>query len=141
MLVLGAGVIQVFTGRLADRFNKRLVVVIGSIGIIISAMIIPQAFGFWSLLFFLGIAIVGDATAVPSASALVIVEGRKYGMGTSMAMFNMGLGVGMVVGPILAGLAVDLWGVDSAFYFMAALMLVSVVAFGQFTRRMPEITA
>ena len=141
VLVLGAGIIQVFTGRLADRFNKRLVVVIGSIGIIISAMIIPQAFGFWSLLFFLGIAIVGDATAVPSASALVIVEGRKYGMGTSMAMFNMGLGVGMVVGPILAGLAVDMWGVDSAFYFMAALMLVSVVAFGQFTRRMPEITS
>ena len=141
VLVLGAGIIQVFTGRLADRFNKRLVVVIGSIGIIISAMIIPQAFGFWSLLFFLGIAIVGDATAVPSASALVIVEGRKYGMGTSMAMFNMGLGVGMVVGPILAGLAVDMWGVDSAFYFMAALMLVSVVAFGQFTRQMPEITS
>ena len=56
-------------------------------------------------------------------------------MGLSMAMFNMGLGVGMSVGPILAGLAADLWGVDSAFYFMAALMLVCTVAFGQFTRQ------
>ncbi len=141
VLVLGAGVIQVFTGRLADRFNKRRVVILGSIGIIISALVIPQAFGFWSLLFLLAIAIIGDATAVPSASALVIAEGRKYGMGTSMAMFNMGLGVGMVVGPILAGLAADLWGVESAFYFMAVVMLVSTVAFGQFTRRMPEITS
>lgn len=134
VLVLGAGLIQVFTGRLADRFNKRLVVIIGSIGIIVSMLVIPQAFGFWSLLVFLGIAIVGDATAVPSASALVVEEGRKFGMGVSMAVFNMGLGVGMSVGPILAGLASDLLGVEFSFYFMAALMLVSTIVFGQFTR-------
>ena len=135
VLVLGAGLIQIFTGRLADRFNKRRVVIIGSIGILISGLVIPQAVGFWTMLVFLAIAIIGDATAVPSASALVIEEGRKYGMGLSMAMFNMGLGVGMSAGPILAGLAADLWGVESAFYFMAALMLVCTVAFGRFTRR------
>lgn len=137
VLVLGAGLIQIFTGRLADMFNRRLVVIIGSLGIIISMLVIPQAFGFWSLLVFLGIAIVGDATAVPSASALVIEEGRKYGMGISMAVFNMGLGVGMSVGPILAGLASDLFGVEFAFYFMAVLMLVCTIAFSQFTRRQP----
>ena len=98
-------------------------------------LVIPQAGGFWTMLVFLAIAIIGDATAVPSASALVIEEGRKYGMGLSMAMFNMGLGVGMSAGPILAGLAADLWGTESAFYFMAALMLVCTVAFGRFTRR------
>ena len=135
VLVLGAGLIQIFTGRLADRFNKRRVVVIGSIGITISMLVIPQAGGFWTMLVFLAIAIIGDATAVPSASALVIEEGRKYGMGLSMAMFNMGLGVGMSAGPILAGLAADLWGTESAFYFMAALMLVCTIAFGRFTRR------
>ena len=102
-------------------------------------VILPQAVSFWSLMIFLAIAIIGDATAVPSASALVIEEGRKFGMGMSMAMFNMGLGVGMSVGPILAGLAADLFGVEFAFYFMAALMLVCTVAFGQFTRRMAPV--
>jgi DHA1 family multidrug resistance protein-like MFS transporter len=139
VLVMGAGVIQVFTGRLADRFNKRRVVIIGSIGIILSMVVIPQAVSFWTLMVFLAIAIIGDATAVPSASALVIAEGRKFGMGMSMAMFNIGLGVGMSVGPILAGLAADLWGVESAFYFMAALMVVSTIAFGGFTRREPVV--
>jgi len=134
VLVLGAGLIQIYTGRLADRFNKRRVVVIGSIGIIISMLVVPQAVGFWTMLVFLAIAIIGDATAIPSASALVIEEGRKYGMGLSMAMFNMGMGVGMSVGPILAGLAADLWGVESAFYLMAALMLGCTIAFGRFTR-------
>ncbi len=137
VLVFGAGVIQIFSGRLADRFNKRLIVIIGSLGILLSMLLIPQAFSFWSLLVFLAIAIVGDATALPSASALVIEEGRKFGMGVSMAMFNMGMGVGMSVGPILAGLATDLWGVEFAFYFTAALMLVCTIAFGQFTRREP----
>jgi len=140
VLVLGAGLIQIITGRLADRFNKRLVVVIGSIGIIVSGLVIPQSAGFWTMLVFLAIAIVGDATAVPSASALVIEEGRKYGMGLSMAMFNMGLGVGMSVGPILAGLAADLWGTESAFYYMAALMLVCTLAFIQLTRQPRSLT-
>lgn len=135
VLVFGAGLVQIVSGRLADRFNKRIVVIIGSIGIIISMAVIPQAVGFWTVLVFLAIAIIGDATAVPSASALVVEEGRKYGMGLSMAMFNMGLGVGMSVGPILAGLAADLWGVDSAFYFMAILMFVCTVAFARLTYR------
>jgi DHA1 family multidrug resistance protein-like MFS transporter len=137
VLVIGAGVTQIFTGPLADRFNKRLVVIIGSLGILVSMVVIPQAVGFWSLLLFLAIAIIGDATAVPSASALIIQEGRKYGMGASMAVFNMGMGVGMSVGPILGGLASDFWGVEFAFYFMAALMLVSTIGFGGFTRTAP----
>jgi multidrug resistance protein len=135
VLVLGAGLIQIFTGRLADRFNKRAIVVMGSLGILVSMILVPQAVGFWSLMLFLAIAIVGDATALPSASALVIEEGRKFGMGMSMAMFNMGLGVGMSVGPILAGLMSDLLGVEFSFYFMAVLMLICTVAFSQFTRR------
>jgi DHA1 family multidrug resistance protein-like MFS transporter len=135
VLVLGAGLIQIFTGRLADRFNKRAIVVMGSLGILIAMILVPQAIGFWSLMLFLAIAIVGDATALPSASALVIEEGRKFGMGMSMAMFNMGLGVGMSVGPILAGLASDLLGVEFSFYFMAILMLICTIAFSQFTRR------
>ena len=135
VLVLGGGLIQIFSGRLADRFNKRLIVITGSLGILISMILIPQAFSFWSLMIFLAIAIIGDATSVPSASALVIEEGRKYGMGMSMAIFNVGLGLGMAVGPIMAGLAADLFGVEFAFYFMAALMLVCVVTFGRFTRR------
>ncbi len=137
VLVLGAGVVQIFSGRLADRFNRRLIVILGSIGILVSMALIPQAVGFWSLMAFLAIAIAGDASALPSASALVIDEGRKYGMGASMAVFNMGMGVGMSIGPILAGLAADLLGVDFAFYFTAAVMLVCTVAFGQYTRRMP----
>jgi len=139
VLVLGAGVIQIFSGRLADRFDKRLIVIIGSLGILLSMLVVPQAVGFWSLILLLAIAIIGDATALPSASALVIDEGRKFGMGMSMAMFNMGLGVGMSVGPILAGLASDLLGIESAFYFTAILMFISAIAFSRFTRNTPGI--
>jgi len=135
VLVLGAGLIQILSGRLADRYNKRLIVIIGSLGILLSMLLIPLSAGFWTLMVFLAIAIIGDATALPSASALVIEEGRKFGMGMSMAMFNMGMGVGMSIGPILAGLATDLMGIEFAFYFTAALMLVCTIAFSQFTRR------
>ncbi|MCK4863516.1 MAG: MFS transporter [Dehalococcoidales bacterium] len=139
VLVLGAGLIQIFSGRLADRFNRRVIVILGSLGILISMLLIPFSVGFWTLMVFLAIAIIGDATALPSASALVIEEGRKFGMGMAMAMFNMGMGVGLSVGPILAGLAADLMGIESAFYFTAILMLVCTIAFGRFTRRQPGV--
>jgi DHA1 family multidrug resistance protein-like MFS transporter len=141
VLVLGAGLVQIFSGRLADRFNKRFIVITGSLGILISMLVVPQAVGFWSLILLLSIAIIGDATALPSASALVIEEGRKFGMGMSMAMFNMGLGVGMSVGPILAGLAADLLGIESAFYFTAILMCASAIAFSRFSRHMTDTVA
>lgn len=137
VLVLGAGLIQASSGRLADLFNRRLVVTIGSLGILVSMALVPQAVGFWSLMVILALAIIGDATSLPSASAMVIDEGRKYGMGISMSMFNMGLGVGMSVGPILAGLASDLFGIGAAFYFTAFVMLFSMIAFGRLTRPRP----
>jgi DHA1 family multidrug resistance protein-like MFS transporter len=135
VIVLGASLIQIPAGQLADRFNRRVIVIIGCAGILVSMLIVPQARSFWPLLVFLAIAGIGDAVALPSASALVIEEGRKFGMGMAMAVFNMGMGVGMSIGPILAGLVADYLGVQYAFYFAAAIIFISAVAFSQFTRK------
>ena len=135
VIVLSVSVIQIPSGRLADRFNRRIIVLIGSVGIVISMLIVPQAGSFWPLLAFLAIAGIGDGVALPSALALAVEEGRRYGMGKAMAVFNMGMGMGTSIGPILAGLAADWFGVQYAFYFASAVMLLSTVTFSQFTRR------
>jgi len=135
VLVIGAAFIQIPGGKIADRFDKRLVVFLGGMGVLVSMVVLTRATGFWMLLGLLGIALVGDATSYPSASALIVEEGRKYGMGMAMAIFNISMSIGMSIAPILAGWAADVWGIRSAFYFAAFIMLVFTFGFAGFTRK------
>jgi MFS family permease len=134
VIVIGAALFQVLSGRLADRFNKRLLVILGSLAMLVSMVLVPSAGSFWPLLVILAISTVGDATALPSASAMVVDEGRKYGMGVAMAVFNVGMGVGMTVGPVVAGVMSDLLGIGFAFYTCAAIVFICAAAFTLRTR-------
>ncbi|MFH1646204.1 MAG: MFS transporter [Chloroflexota bacterium] len=135
VVVIGAAVIQLYTGRLADRFNRRLIVVTGGLGIVLAMALVPSAGGFWPLLVFLAISTCADGVALPSATAMVVDEGRKYGMGMAMAVFSMGMGAGQSIAPILAGAIVDWLGVRAAFYFSAVFVVLCTLAFVLFTRR------
>jgi predicted MFS family arabinose efflux permease len=76
---------------------------------------------------------IGNAVSTPAASALVIEEGRRYGMGSTVAVFTTALNIGMAVGPILAGAIVDYAGINTAFYFGAAVVLAGAGVFVWFT--------
>jgi MFS family permease len=134
IVVIGAGLTQIYTGHLADRFNRRKTVMIAGMMPVVAMILIPSAGGFWVLLVFVAVATIGDAISLPSATAMVVDEGRKYGMGMAMAVFNMALGLGQSIGPILAGLMTDWLGIKFSFYFAAAIVLVCTIAFGWLTR-------
>ncbi|HJX12592.1 MAG TPA: MFS transporter, partial [Dehalococcoidales bacterium] len=129
VVVIGAAVIQLYTGRLADRFNRRLIVVTGGLGVVLAMALVPSAGGFWPLLVFLAISTGADAVILPSATAMVVEEGRKYGMGMAMAVFSMGMGAGQSIAPILAGAVADWLGVRAAFYFSAVFVVLCTLAF------------
>ena len=57
------------------------------------------------------------ALALPAANALVVEEGRRYGMGALMAIFNLSMSLGLAAGPILGGIIADLGGLSPIFYF------------------------
>ncbi|OGO43617.1 MAG: hypothetical protein A2Z05_06490 [Chloroflexi bacterium RBG_16_60_22] len=135
VVVIGAAVIQLYTGRLADRFNRRLIVVTGGLGVVLAMALVPSAGGFWPLLVFLAISTGADAVILPSATAMVVEEGRKYGMGMAMAVFSMGMGAGQSIAPILAGAVADWLGVRAAFYFSAVFVVLCTLTFVLFTRR------
>ncbi|GAI04556.1 unnamed protein product [marine sediment metagenome] len=74
------------------------------------------------------------AISMPAASALTIEEGRKFGMGSTIAVFTMAMSIGMAIGPLLGGVIMDSLNVDSVFYFGAAMGLVGTSLFIWFTR-------
>jgi multidrug resistance protein len=122
------------SGRIADRFSRRTLVVIGCLVSCIYLALIPLAYDFWQLLVLCILGSIGSAIAVPAASALAVEEGRKFGMGAAIAMFTVALSIGMAVGPILSGVIVDFTSINAAFYFGAVMTLVGAGFFAWFTR-------
>ena len=128
---------QFYTGTLADKHSRRILVTAGGTAAVIFIALQPMANGFWPLLAMYVLMAVGIAFAIPSVAAYVVEEGRTLGMGTSMAMLMMAMQVGTGVGPIVLGGIVEFVGIKSAFYSAAGIMLIGVAVFNWFIRRQP----
>jgi DHA1 family multidrug resistance protein-like MFS transporter len=126
--------LQSYTGGLADRYSRRGLVTMGSLGAMIFIALMPVASGFWPLLIMHALMAVGVAFAMPAANAYIVEEGRFFGMGTSMALFMMAMQIGNGFGPIILGSIVDFTGIQSAFYVSAGIIALGVAAFIWFSR-------
>ncbi|MFC1987181.1 MFS transporter [Chloroflexota bacterium] len=122
------------SGRIADHFNRRYLVVGGCLVSAIFLIVVPLGNTFGLLLAIAVLGSVGNAIAIPAASALAVEQGRKYGMGSSIALFSMAFSIGMVVGPIAGGAIADFAGINSAFYFGVMIILVGASLFTWFSR-------
>lgn len=132
--VLLMSILGIVGGRMADIFNRRVLVGIGSIVIFAYLFLVPLAPGFGPLLALCILGSIGSAIATPPVMALTVEEGRKYGMGSAIAAITMAMSIGMAVGPIMTGAIVDFIDINAAFYFSAGLALVGVALFMWFTR-------
>jgi DHA1 family multidrug resistance protein-like MFS transporter len=121
--------LQSYTGILADKYNRRGLITIGTLAAIIFIAIMPTAGGFWSLLVMFSLMSIGIAIAMPAATAYVVEEGRVFGMGASMALFMMAMQIGNGVGPIMLGSIVDAISIEAAFYATAVLLALGVAVF------------
>ncbi len=122
------------SGRIADRLSRRFLVVVGCLVSSMFLVAVPLGNTFGLLLALAVLGSVGNAIAIPAASALAVEQGRKYGMGSSIALFSMAFSIGMVVGPIAGGVIADFTGINSAFYFGAGITLVGAGLFTWFSR-------
>ncbi len=121
-------------GLIADRFNRKTFVILGTILFSVFLTAIPLANNFAQLLAVLIIQGMSTALCMPSASALVVEEGRKFGMGSTMSLFFLAMAIGQAIGPILSGGIADWLNINSVFYFCTAIGLVGTALFFWFTR-------
>jgi DHA1 family multidrug resistance protein-like MFS transporter len=127
-------ILQSYTGRLADKWNRRTMVVCGGIASIIAVALLPMTGGFWSLLVVYLSVTLGQAFAIPPANAYAVHEGRTYGMGASMTMFMLAMQLGNGVGPVALGSLADWLGLESAFYAASIFMAAGVALFAWMVR-------
>ena len=71
---------------------------------------------------------------MPAASALIVEEGRKFGMGSTFAIYAMAMSLGMGIGPLISGAMADWVSIYSVFYLAAAIGLAGTGLFIWLTR-------
>ena len=127
-------VFQPYAGKIADRFNRRALVVIGSLISITFLALIPVTLNFWQLLGICAFGGLGGAISMPAASALLVEEGRRFGMGSTTAIFMMAMSIGIAVGSLLGGVMADFVNINSVFYCAAGVGLIGTGLFIWFSR-------
>jgi len=121
-------------GRLADRFNRKALVILGNLIYLITVALIPLANTFGRQLWLCFPRAIGGALSMPAATALSVEEGRKFGMGSTMSILMMAMSIGMVLGPTLSGVIADSVDINAVFYFGGAVGLIGTGLFVWFTR-------
>lgn len=133
--ILSVTLVTPLGGIIADRFNRRTLIIFSSFLFTILLVAIPHTNNFGQLLVVLLIQGLSASLSMPAAAALTVEEGRKYGMGSTMSIFFLAMSIGMAIGPIISGGIADLLNVDSVFYFGAIMGLIGTGFFIWFTRQ------
>ncbi len=124
-LTIARLVVQIPIGRLSDRIGRKRLIVGGMVALAPLTVL----FGFVTstaqlvgLRLFQGVATAGVAAP---AFALAGDLARKGGEGREMAFVTMGFGLGLGIGPLLAGGLAGYVGFEVPFYLVGALSLVA----------------
>jgi len=132
--VLVAGLLQTPMGLLADRMNKRLLILVGGLLTAGSVFSLGYAQGFWGLFLTNALFGMGGGIAMPAVMAMTVIIGRQTGaMGSVMGLLTMGHSLGMFIGPVLAGLMMDSFALDFAFLGGTVVMLIGTAGAVVFT--------
>ena len=133
--VLVSGAFHVPMGLLADKLNKRWMVIAGGLIVACAVFSFEWVQGFWGMVWasiFFGF---GGGIAMPALMAIAVVKGSETdSMGSVMAILTMAHSVGMLCGSLIGGMMMDMFQLRVAFPLGATVMAVTVVIFFVSTR-------
>ncbi|MBF0229671.1 MAG: MFS transporter [Desulfamplus sp.] len=131
-----SGVLQLPMGYISDRFNRRLMVVFGGVICSISMFMMFKSNSYFHLICSVSVFGIGGGISMPPLMALTLIKGNeKCAMGSVMAIITVAHSLGMMVGSMGAGAAMDYFTLDSIFPCGAILMIIGVLLFVGLTSR------
>jgi DHA1 family multidrug resistance protein-like MFS transporter len=123
------GLAQIPFGKLFDRWNKSLFIILAGISVSLLLFAFPLCNSLWMM--FLLIAILGFLSAVvlAASSALSAVVGRTIGMNSTMGFLGTASSVGMVLGCTVLSIIPSRFGIDFIFYISGGIVIIGVLIF------------
>lgn len=123
------GLLQRPFGRMVTKENTIQLILAGSFISAIALASLPLGSGLVSYLVIGGIMGFGGAVSMPAASVMVMEHGRNLGMSSTMGIFDSAMGIGMIVGPLISGLVMELLGISWVFYVGGLFSLAGMGVF------------
>ena len=128
-------------GKLADKakkFQKFFLLFTGQLIIAVALLFSPACDSMTTLL--LAAAVIGLGTSVeyPVGSDIAVLVGRRVGMGSSIGLLSASKSAGAAITPLVAGLVMDVFGINAAFYSIAILILACKLLCYFYTGRLLE---
>ena len=125
-----SGLVQIPMGWLADRLNRKAMVIAGGIMVAGAVFAFSHAGGyrhlFWSSVAF-GL---GGGIGMPALMAAAVLRGSRIdAMGSVMALITVAHSLGMLIGSVIAGVMMDLFALRYAFVLGAAVMIAGTLLF------------
>ncbi len=121
------GLSQLFTGKLADKFPKKLLLFWGMLlqGLAILGFIWAQTFfAFASLSVVLGL---GTAVVYPTFLAAIADNTHPSQRAQSIGVYRLWRDLGYAVGALLTGILADLWTTNTAIFAIGGLTILSAL--------------
>jgi predicted MFS family arabinose efflux permease len=119
--------VQAPMGRYADSHDKVALSTWGALAVVAVMVAVPFAQSMGQLIALYMLMGLFEAVLWPAISALAVEEGRTYGMGSMMGVFNMAMSIGIFGGAMATGMAAEAWGLAAAFYVGAGLFGVGTI--------------
>lgn len=128
--VLMAGFLQIPMGYLADRLSKTLLTISGGVLAILAILYVDRAQSFGQLFIVNGIFGIAGGISFPAIMAIGVIEGRQTrAMGSIMGLLALAHSIGMLVGPLLAGMLLDFFPFGTVFICGAVILMIGTVIF------------
>ena len=108
-------------GKLADKINRENLVVFGGGMTYLFILLLPFSSNFMQLLIFTALIGLFSALSIPASYALLVKEGKPYGMGLTMGLFNSFMNTGFLMAPIMGGVMMDILGLKYVFFAAGSL--------------------
>ncbi len=129
MSVLVSALLMAPMGILADTMNRRYLIVTGGTAITISMFFISQLHCTWQLYASALLIGIGGGVSMPAILAMSVTMGKdKSAMGFIMSILTMGHSLGMLTGPVITGLLMDLVDFHTAFLGISIIMTVVTIS-------------
>ncbi|OPL17200.1 MAG: MFS transporter [delta proteobacterium ML8_D] len=125
-----SGILQVPMGLLADRVNKKYMIISGCLIIVYAIYSFSWAEGLWDIIVADILFGVGGGLSTPPVMALCVIKGNDTkSMGSIMGLLTMGHSLGMLLGSFFAGIIMDYFGLKNAFPLGAIIMTAGILSF------------
>ena len=139
-VVLSVGIflnafLQTPMGILADRYNRKILLIGGGLIATVGYIYMVHTGTITQIFIARIIVSIGGALSLLAVTAIIAEEGREFGTGSTVGVFNTAMSIGQIVGPVLSGVLLDRYGMGSVFYFSGFISLISVLAFWVLTKR------